>query len=141
MCFGASLISGFRKCHFYFYAKSRNAQICNLKWRLKWIRFLGYIYVSQKNWDGKLKFGMLGDLIYICIQLVFRFFKIPKNTKSCPWVEQKSLCFGKIRDSNFEELIILRLLLLFICIWFTPLFWQFFNIYKFSVKISWHWVT
>ena len=94
------------------------------------------LYASQKNWDMKLKSGMPGDLIYVCLQLVFRFWKFQKKLIS------PKVVLGGGAQINFlkSEIAILKSSspCVFYCFSFVfgliLYFWRFFNIYKFSVK-------
>ena len=98
-------------------------------------------YMFAKNRYIKLKFGMLdlqAWLYNICT--LFYFFanfgfckKLYKNFSIfTSWVK---FIFAKIRDSHFEEVLIIRLSLIFICIMLQfSVFGDLPTIYQFSTK-------
>ena len=143
MCFWASLIAGFQKCHFYFFAMSRNTQNRSLKNYVIngygfWAICLQKIDIS--TWNLACQVSRHSSSTFC--QFLLKILESYKNNIFSFFCKKKYFFFGKIRECHFKELFILRTLVLFI--WILPkiaifvIFETFINVRPKSGTTLWH---
>ena len=148
MYFWTSLISGFKKCHFYFYAMSRNAQNRSLKSSTDEVingYGLGLSVCHKYIYQPKIRHARCTSIPLQHISGLLKILKTSEFEKTqisvllTLWIE--NLLFWK-SEIAIKKLFILRLLMLLFAFCFKFLFLVIFlNIYQFSTKMAQHWIT